>query len=328
MTLNNKNNIRKTTIFTTSTIMLMVMIMLPTITPIFAITPDVTQSYAPKPVMLDKTGKLMPLSGSSAPYVAAYHDTSPHFGIYSAKVTCNFSGTDRSKIQSDNYLTCVGSLQNPTSTSREDWGYQAYVTLKQTGNLIVGADVWKGCENIFPSTPCNGTTAGSVDHKYSNSQFITANPSDDITVFMEMANTGTVSWYYQVNSGSKTLFGTWSKATEQNTYFNTGTYLVARYFQAGVGSAYNIGQSGWYANVKNPAYATSYGGAYNSYYSPAKSTDGTHSYWDGSFAWGGAVYTGVNADYNCKSGTTSAGQAKFQYTGTTLSDGTKLWGVC
>src|SRR5690348_10265104 len=56
------------------------------------------QSYGIKPVLMNQNGTLAPLS--TQPYVAAFHDVSPHFGVYSAKFTCNFSGTDRNQIQS------------------------------------------------------------------------------------------------------------------------------------------------------------------------------------------------------------------------------------
>lgn len=293
----------------------------------------VNESFAPTPVLTENG--TMALAATTQPYVAAYHDIAPHFGIKKAKTTCNFSGTDRTKIQTDNYLTCVESLQNPTGTDHEDWGYQAYVTLQRTGNLIVGADVWIGCENLFPFQSCNGTPAGTIVHKYSNAQFITANPTlDDVTVFMEWNSAGTiVSWYYQVGTGTKTLFGSFTKTTTQNPYLNTGTnnlgLITAKYFQAGVGSAYNIGQSGWFVNVKNPAYSTSVSGSYISFYTPAKSVEGDQAHWDASFKWGGSVYSGVNADYNCKpTPVTPSGQVKFKYTGITLGNDVKLWGVC
>lgn len=309
-----------------------------TLLPAYAIQPEavisVKKSFAPIPVITGN-GTMTLAASTTQPYVAAYHNTSPYIGIAKAKITCNFSGTDRTKIQVDNYLTCGESTQTPTGTEHEDWGYQAYVTLQTTGNLVVGADVWKGCENLPTYQSCNGTPAGTIEHKYSNAQFITANPTlDDVTVFAEWNSAGTgVNWYYQVGTGAKILYASFAKTVTQGSYFHSGTnnlaLITAKYFQAGVSSAYNIGQSGWFVNVKNPAYATSSSGSYNSFYTPAKSVEGDQAHWDATFKWGGAVYSGVNGDYNCKpTPITPSGQVKFKYTGITLGNDVKLWGVC
>ncbi|HXG06765.1 MAG TPA: hypothetical protein VNI77_05495 [Nitrososphaera sp.] len=187
--------------------------------------------------------------------------------------------------------------------SREDWGYQAYVTLKRDGSVTVGAAVYESCEKdqLVEWTLYWRVPAGSFQTKYTTSTTISATKESNVTVFMEWNSAGTVvTWYYQVNSGTKTSFGSFTKESQVNPYFNTGYYnlglATAKYFQGGVGSAYNIGQSGWYAWVKNPAYATTVGGSYNSYFSPARTVEGDQAWMDASFKWGGAAYTGVWAD--------------------------------
>ncbi len=141
-------------------------------------------------------------------------------------------------------------------------------------------------ENLEPFQSCNGTPAGTIEHKYSNAQFVTSNPtSDDVTVYAEWNSAGiAVNWHYQVGSGTKTLYASFSKTATEASSFHSGTnnlgLITAKYFQAGVSSSYSIGQSGWFVNVKNPAYATSPSGSYISFYSPAKSVEGEQSHWD------------------------------------------------
>lgn len=309
-----------------------------TIMPAFAASPNTSDNAAVPPTSGSLGappvfgGEGASITATTAPYVAAYHDTSPHFGVKKVKVTCNFSGTDRTKIQSDNYLTCIESLQSPTNVAGLDYGYQAYVTLKQTGSIIVGADVWKACETLPNSCDPDGT----VTNVSTKQLAISATTSDDITIFIEWNSAGTIAtWYYQVGSGSKTSYHTFTKPSEDYAQFNTGKYQVlldryAYYFQAGIASKYNIGQSGWYVYVKNPSYSTTVGGSYISYYTPARSIEGDRSWWDRDFKWGGAAYTGVNADYYCKTSPPpiSAGQVKFYYNSATLGSDVILWGLC
>jgi hypothetical protein len=308
---------------TIAMLLLTLMIIPQYIAPAFAAKPQ-PQSFGITPVVEGES-----TIAATQPYVAAYHNVSPHFAIKKAKVTCNFAGTDRTKIQPDNFLSCAASLQSPTTVSGLDYGYQAYVTLRQTGSIIVGADVWRACETI----PNACDPDGSVSKVSSKTVSISATPSDDVTVFMEWNSAGTsVTFYYQINSGSKTSFHTFTKPSEEHPNFNTGWFTVvpgrtALYFQAGMGSAYNIGQGGWFVWVKNPAYSTTVGGSYNTYYSPGVSVEGDLSFWDRDFKWGGAQYTGVDADYACE-GTTSAGRAVFFYNGLTLGTNVRLWGVC
>lgn len=231
-------------------------------------------------------GEVQPLSSdpsSGQPWVAAYHDPVPdHFAAYKTKITCNFGGTDRTKIQADNFLACAQSLQSPTSVTGLDYGVQASVTLQRTGDMIVSADVWRACESQ-PGVGCS--PSGSITKVSSQTATISATLSSDIMLFMEWSSTGsTLTWYYQINSGSKTQYHTWTKPTsEAHPRFNTGVCFIswpdcseffilrtARYFQAGVGSDYPIGQSGWFVTIKNPAFATSATGSYNPFFSPAR----------------------------------------------------------
>lgn len=308
----------------TIAMLLLTLVIIPlTIAPALAAIPE-PQSFGIAPAVEGEVG----IAATTQPYVAAYHNVSPHFAIKKAKVTCNFAGTDRTQIQADNFLSCVASLQSPTTVGGLDYGYQAYVTLKQTGSLIVGADVYRACETIPNSCDPDGT----VSRVSTKTVSISATPSDDVTVFMEWNSAGTVvNFYYQINAGTKTFYHSFTKPTEEHPNFNTGWHTVvpgrtALYFQAGMGSAYNIGHGGWNVWVKNPAYSTTVDGSYNTYYSPAVSV-GDLSFWDRDFKWGGAQYTGVDANYACE-GTTSPGRAVFFYNGLTLGTNVRLWGVC
>lgn len=278
-----------------------------------------------------------------APYLAFYDDE-PHGAIYAAKITCNFSGTNRTLIQSDNYLTCGESLQNPTHTNDEDWGYTAYATLTQTGNITVGGDVWKACEKFWPkpiAQPCDGTDPGVFEHKFTFSTPTNAQVGDDITLFMEWNVTGTTignttNWYYQINNEpTKHPVASLVRVSQQISDFNKGTYysltsglVRALYFQAGIGSAYNIGHGGWSVLIKNPAYVDQKGGLYNTFFTPARSVQGDASFWDGTFKWGGEPYTGVSIESFCHGGTGPEGEVTFEYTGSDTVTGTRLWGGC
>lgn len=291
-----------------------------------------SESYGIPPVAVGGTA-----IAAGSPYVAAYHHTSPHFAVKSVKVTCNFSGTDLTKIQSDNYISCAESVQAPTNTNREDWGLQAYVTLKRDGSITVGGDAYLSCEKLIPTDgPCHGVPAGTFQNKYTTSRVITATKDSSVTVYMEWNGVSpyTITWWYKVGTGSKTSYGSYATPSQLLHTFNTGVYnaygiVLAKYFQAGVGSKYNIGQSGWTVKITNPAYATTVGGAYNSYYTPARSIEGNEAWMDASFKWGGAAYTGVwGQNYYCFNNSNPQGQIVFTYNGATFGSGVMLWGQC
>jgi hypothetical protein len=295
-------------------------------------------SYGIPPVSVDESS-----IAAGTPYVAAYHHVEPHFGVKKVKVTCNFAGTDLTKIQSDNYISCAESLQVPTSTNREDWGLQAYVTLKRDGSITVGGDAYLSCEKLLPSdTACHGVTPGTFQNKYTVSKVLSssvATKDTDVTVFMEWSTTSSgaykITWYYTAGSVSHSSYGSYIVPSQVHQSFNTGVYnaygiVQTKYFQAGVGSKYNIGQSGWSVTIKNPAYATTLTGSYNSYYSPARSIEGDQAWMDASFKWGGAAYTGVwGYDYDCFDPPNNVnGKIRFAYSGATFGSGKFLWGQC
>lgn len=271
---------------------------------------------------------------ASQPYIAAYMTTNytecaPGSGHAKAvRVTVSFSGTDKSVIQSDNWLEAGIAAQGPDSVYGDgnaiDWGYTFGLMLAPWmypepflhAEVIEGHE-WVNCLPGYPKTIyCwNAIIPG-----------ITV--SSSVTLTMEWTE-NTLDYYATVEETTYLVFSYTPNETALH-YFMTGTVgrswgplplpNTVKFLQFfGAWSNYNIGKVGWHSYLSYPGFIEA-GDASWTDVSFAYSTDGPNSYWDNTLGWGGDRYEGVDANYCYK-------YVHFYPTsdGTTLEPDTLLW---
>ncbi|HKX82285.1 MAG TPA: hypothetical protein VJL54_08525, partial [Nitrososphaera sp.] len=255
------------------------------------------------------------------------------------RFTCNFDGMDPLKIQSDNHLTCTGASTVFTyDVPGEDWGYVATVTLKRDGYIRVGAEIWRSCE---PAQSCRDLDPGEITRKWIKPYPLNIGHVSAITyvnIIMRFDQTTTkVTWEYAASGDAISGYKTYASYTHNDSHvhsvFQTGKlYSIpclcnVKYFQVGITSKYNIGQSGWKVWIYDMAYSvTSTGG--NTYLTDARSVQGDDSFWDWWARWGGAWYYKAKAtQYDC-AGNYPIRQVLLSYTSSvSVGNGVKFW-VC
>jgi hypothetical protein len=255
------------------------------------------------------------------PFVSAYM-TSSYFPVVALQAHFTFGGTNPSVIQSDNHLYIgIYSTVFSATISGQDYGYEALVVLTNTGYMYLGAQVYQVCEG---NAGC-GTPSEKVIFRTTSSPSMGVN--DQIMLLMFFSGP-TVYWYYQINSNLAYQYASFNPPSDSQLQFEVGTYVAwngvtAKYFQLGLESDYNIGHSGWYATISQGQYE------YNGYWCgipQAKAAQGTDSFMDYWWKWGGSDYTGVDAFYQHNVGF-PFNYIEYYWSGsTTLGDGTLLWG--
>ena len=272
---------------------------------------------------------------ASQPYIAAYMTTDyiegdPGRGpnAKAVRVTVSFSGTDKSVIQSDNWLTAGIAAQGPDSVhggcNAIDWGYTFSLMLApwMHPDPFVHAEVYEGHEwvNCLP---------GYVKSIYCWNAIVPGlTLSSSVTLTMEWTE-NTLDYYAKVGETNYLLLSYTPNETASH-YFMTGTVgrswwilplpNTVKWLQFdGAWSNYNIGKVGWHSYLSYPGFIETGGSSWTDV-SFAYSTDGPNAYWDNTLGWGGDPYEDVEANYWYK-------HVHFYPTsdGTTLDPDTLLW---
>ena len=250
-----------------------------------------------------------PSSMAVQPYIAGYMTTdhldgNPGHGDAKAlRLTVSFTGTNKSVIQTDNWLMAGITSQGPDSVYGGviaiDWGYVFSLVLDGVhSDPYVHAEVWQCHEWTFPHA-----TAKCVS---SWNGFISGLTIDsEVTLTMEWGEY-TLDYYAKVGGTTHHVYSYTPNATASH-YFMTGTVErrnfagwpiggTVKYFEFHAWSKYNIGRVGWHSYLSYPKFIT-LGESSWTHVSFAYSTDGRYAYLDNSARWGGAWYESVIASY-------------------------------
>ncbi len=260
--------------------------------------------------------------------------------VNAVQVTASLRGTTASDLQSNNTLFAgMWATGFSSSVDYRDYGFQAYMKLEGSGTKVLAAEVDRICEGV---PPLSGASCGHnnswVDHLFVSQPTASFSSTDNVTLEMKWSGS-TVNWYYQINGGTNSSYASYNMntfASDANHYFVVGTICchpaggsityrhIAKYFEFGIGSARNIGNTGWKAGIYNPRYNN--GSGWTSI-AQATSVMGSNAYLDFAVRWGGGDYTGVSVCYADNSSCSlPSDDITFSSSTTTLSDGTRLWG--
>ena len=169
----------------------------------------------------------------------------------------------------------------------------------------------------------------------------TLHTTDSITLEMVWSGTA-VNWYYQINGGTVVSFYNFTAPSFSHNQFAAGSYTmtpdynclptltcVVKYFQFGVDSDYNTGNTGWTVKISNPEYRLVAGGSWT-LVPQADAAQGSGANLDYTYKWGGQDYVGVAACYAHNSSCSLANDiVSFSTTSnqsSDIADGTPLWG--
>ncbi|MFQ5999794.1 MAG: hypothetical protein ACE5J6_03350, partial [Candidatus Bathyarchaeia archaeon] len=275
------------------------------------------------------------------PYIAGYmtNDTLEWWGnpgrvpggAAALRVTVSFSGTDKSVIQSDNFLAAGIAAQGPHGVKPPwiDWGYALVLVLDGgVDDPYIEGVVWKvfewGRNGQWPWEPPEADLVSKWTWSYPG--VLTINSY--VTLTMEW-NSSHLNYFATIEEVEYSLYS-YTPEENQLHYFMLGTTDrkcgvvplggTVKWFQfPGAWSEYNIGQVGWYSRLISPQFMESGEDSWKDV-PYAYSTDGRYSYLDHTVRWGGDLYENVYATYSQEC-------VMFYPTsdGTTLQPDTLLW---
>lgn len=265
-------------------------------------------------------------------YVGAYMKSSSHWEVNAVMATVSFKGTIQSQIQSTNSLS-AGIFENgATGTNGLDYAYSATLNFPGSGSMNIEATVTKVCEGF---NPCGLVPYEIVQYDHVPTT-PTLSPADNVTLEMKGNSTG-ITWYYSVNGGTNSSFGSWKPASGSgiHTKFEVGTFNVnllnglwqvkAKYFQFGVLSRLNTGNTGWKVNILNPQYLNSSGGSWHIVLHSTLA-QGSNAWLDDFWRWGGFDYGNTTACYADSSiCSLPSYDVSIKTSSSTISDGVDLW---
>ncbi len=239
-------------------------------------------------VPLDAVAGVTPQQPSLGSTTSFLHGTPVYAGGYMAtgltrpegvSTTVNFSGTNASTIQPNNFLSAgIGIHAAGCCVDGIDYGYRFDVYLFHDGSESLVASAWQICDTV---SACGG-------HSWTNLMLLHAeplnssSPSSDIHLVIQWKET-TVYWSYAIGTGPAQNFTSLPATSQENAEFDAGTSLGAYFFQFGIMSAYPIGHPGWTANFECPADEVD--GAWQCV-PHASSLQGAQSYWKALWRWG------------------------------------------
>ena len=269
---------------------------------------------------------------NSQPYIAAYMaadfiEYDPQSGNARAvRVTVSLSGTDKSVIQSDNWLEAGIAAQGPDSVhggcNAIDWGYTSSLMLApwMHPDPFVHVEVFQGNEwiNCLPGyAECiycwNAIIPGlTVDSSVTLTMEWT---EDTLDYYAEVDGT---TWLLNQYTPNETAIHCFKTGIQGRKYWEIPMPNTVKFLQFyGAWSNYNIGEVGWHSHLSYPGFIETGESSWTDV-SLAYSTDGPNSYWDNTLGWGGDPYENVDANYYYK-------HVHFYPNGTTLEPDTLLW---
>jgi len=263
-----------------------------------------------------------------AGYVAAVGPNNNYIRQNAVTATVSFRGTPQSDIAAGNWLAAGILVTSFSTVNGRDYGLRAEAILPASGPAYLFAQVGQTCEGHLLFYIYCGTALPSVKVLYTASAFPTFTASDNVTLEMKWSG-GTVYWFYQINGGTNTTLTSFTMPSDSKPIFVVGAFsafgVPAKYFEFGIESPRNLGNTGWRAGVYTPRYYN-YSSGWTSV-AQANSVMGSNAFIDNGVLWGGQDYTGVSVCYNNNSNCRlSVGYLIFSSSSTTLPDGTRLWG--
>jgi hypothetical protein len=265
------------------------------------------------------------------PFIAGYQ-TGNHWQVKAVMATFSYDGTPQSDIPSGNHLYAgiygYGSSSNITG---KDYGYQASLVYPSSGSIYLVAQVDIMCEGFLTSA-CHPTYFHIVESYSDTTPSISA--SDNVTLEMRFSG-HTVTWYYDIDSNGNYSFYSYTPPSDSAHSLSVGTVVfaplgipltgTAKYFQFGVSSDSPIGNTGWKLLIHDPEYLNSSATSF-ALVPHAKSVQGTNSWIDYAWVWGGENFRNVGACYaDNGSCSRSSDDLLLESSASTLSDGTSLW---
>ena len=232
-------------------------------------------------------------------YAGAYMDA-PAGHAYGAGLTVDFSSTNSSSIQADNFLSAgIGIHAAGCCVDGIDYAYRFDVYLFHGGNESLSASAWEVCDD---NAACGG-------HSWKSLIFLQTTPlgasagGKNITLRMAwtrfQSGTG-VEWSYSAGGQTQTEYAVFIPPSAENRDFNTGvleggtlgpSQSGSYFFQFGVMSRYPIGHGGWKVELSCPSLLTATWGC-----APhARTLAGDQSFWKVFWRWG-EDYPGVSID--------------------------------
>jgi hypothetical protein len=194
-------------------------------------------------------------------------------------ITVNFSGTEVSAIQPDNFLSAgIGIHAAGCCVDGIDYGYRFDVYLFHDGSESLVASAWQICDTV---SACGG-------HSWRNLMLLYAEPlnssslSSNIHLVIEWKGR-TVYWSYAIGTGPAQNFTSLPATSQENAEFDAGAVPGTYFFQFGIMSAYPIGHPGWNVNFECPADEE---GSVWRCVPHAASLQGAQSYWKALWRWG------------------------------------------
>ena len=264
----------------------------------------------------------------STPLIAGYV-TGSLLRENAVQTTVTFKGTPQSDIGTGNDMA-VGMMVTGFSKTvgGQDYGFRAEAVLGSNAQYL-WAQVIQTCEgHLVNAIPGHCGALPTVKQIYSATYSPSFGASDNVTLEMKWSG-GAVYWYFTINGGTNSTFTSYTMPTDANPYFGVGTLQswghLAKYFEFGVESVSNLGNTGWKAGVYNPKYYNGSSGWVS--VAQANSVMGSNAWLDNGVVWGGQDYTGVSVCYYDNAVCPlPSGYLIFSSAATSVTDGTRLWG--
>jgi len=262
------------------------------------------------------------------PYVGGYYN-STGYRICCVQIGVSFTKVNLKALDPNNFLMAGMGVQSPNCCiDGWDFGWRADLFVLPSGTLIVSGSTWETCDG---NANCGGVIWQHL--RYHAQQII--NPANLSTlVYLRMMwqyeqQNWHADWFYNYTGQSWTKFGSFVPDFREGHYFDLGAvgagnypFLQALFYQFGVASKTPV--PGWSVQLLYPSFIDPYGSW--KLMERANIIQGWHSFWKGSYRWGGEPYNGVSAQANANYQTLPVGILQLTYSGTgTLPDKSILW---
>jgi len=276
---------------------------------------------------------------SNQPYVAGYHVNTPDLltreRVDATAVTVSFPSTDASYFPSGSWLGGGMFVQAQDNKIRHvDYAFYTMLVLEASGDLFLDL----GLHQTRESTPPLQMPTEELVYAYTW-QVSGIDLATPVTLLARWDSEGYVHYsifasginitVLSVNVASlpncESIIRTFYAGNRPNMAFPFGHYVY--YFQFGIVSSEIIANNHWSVDLKDPKILRRpeyHLGTGWHLVDIVWSTQGSISYLDGDWMWGGAPYYGVSAKYY-QNPLQNLYEVIFFYNGQTLQPGTILW---
>lgn len=272
---------------------------------------------------------------SNMPYVAGFNVIADNLTLYgtvqATAVTVSFPSTEPELLPSGCWLGGGMFVQGQDDRfNYVDYGFYMMLVLDASGGMFVDLGLHQTEEATVPIQ----SAMSNLVYAYTW-QITGIDRSTPVTLLQSWDNNGSVDYSMSVSGQNENLItvNVVSMLNCQNIIrgFYTGNVVVdpfplsryINYFQFGVISKQAMTDTHWHVDMKEPRILSQTG------WTPvnkAWSLEGDHSYLDYNLMWGGADYSGADAQYYQHS-LQDPYEIIFFWDGHTLASGTVLWNV-